>query len=399
MNNTLARVSRRWSVVVMLGVLPAFQSGVAAQSKRQRQGQGQGTLVKLQSLDLGGYAMHLPHVLTPAQSLVRVGDYVITIGGTTGSMVWDFYDAARLYRIRANGTLAFVRRLPPHARALAVRGDTIYAIAFDREKQDPRDDDGNPLYTTTAHLEAFQLTGEKGQAQVMRRKPPLRFTTFMRWLTPLNDGIAIVEIPRPEHSSSDRIELLSSDARRVVAAHLVKKTAAPRLDPIDPYRSYFTGLRETVLSLSGNDRIVAARLWNGRIRLLDVGDSLRLRHDLKLNGLLAMKVSDHILYAYTSDGLFYAFDIADPDNPTQLWARRIPKVPDPKGIVIEGERIVVHGIGLTELWINDSHPPTYFRVGNTWKSLECVILNGDVVYAFNGAASVSKLMVFRMKRP
>jgi hypothetical protein len=242
MIGTFVRGSLRWSVAVPFVLVLAVQAGVAAQGKRQRHG----TLVKLQSLDLGGYAVHLFHVLTPAQSLVRVGDYVITIGGTSADMVWDFYDAARLYRIRANGTLAFVRRLPPHARALAVRGDTVYAIAFDPDKQNPRDDDGNQLYTSTAHIESFRLTGEKSQAQVtLRRKPPLRYTTFMRWLTPLPDGIAIVEIPRPEHSSSDRIELLSGDARRVIAAHLVRKSAAPRIDPLDPYRSYFTDLRET----------------------------------------------------------------------------------------------------------------------------------------------------------
>jgi hypothetical protein len=124
---------------------------------------------------------------------------------------------------------------------------------------------------------------------------------------------------------------------------------------------------------------------------------LRLRHELKLKGLLAMTVSGQILYPYTNAGMLYAFDIADPDRPAQLWSRRIPKVPNPKGIVIDGERIIVHGIGLTEVWLNDAHPPTHYEVGNTWKSLECVIMNGDLIYAFNGAGS--RLMVLRMKRP
>ena len=392
MIRTSVRNSRRGGAAALLLMLAVPSSSVAAQGKRQRQG----TLVKLQSLDLGG---HASSVLTPAQSLVRVGDYVITVGGTSGSMVWDFYDPARLYRIRANGTLAFVRSLPPHARALALRGDTVYAIAFDPDKQNPRDERGVPLYTTTTHIEAFQLTGEKNLVQVtLRRKPPLRYTTFMKWLTPLADRIAIVETPRPQHSSTDRVDLLSIDARNVVATHFVKKSAPPRTDPLDPFRG-FSELRETVLSLSGNDSILAARLSKGRIRLLDAGDSLSLRREIKLKGLLAIALSNQILYAYTEAGMLIAFDVADPDNPSQLWARRIPKVPDTKGIVIDGERIIVHGVGLTEVWSNDAHPPAYYQVGNKWKSLECVIVNGDLIYAFNGAGSVSKLMVLRMKRP
>ena len=54
---------------------------------------------------------------------------------------------------------------------------------------------------------------------------------------------------------------------------------------------------------------------------------------------------------------------------------------------------------MTEVWSNDAHPPAYDQVGNKWKTLECVIVNGDLIDAFNGAASVSKLMVFRMNRP
>jgi hypothetical protein len=389
MVRTLIRFSRRRAAAALLLALTVAPCSVAAQGKRQRQG----TLVKLQSLDLGGYAMHLPHVLTPGQSLVRLRDYVITIGGTSGESESDHpesepdpFEAARLYRIRANGTLAFVRHLPPHARALAVRGDTVYAVAFDGG--------------TTTHLEALQLTGEKNEARVtLLRKPPLHYTTFMRWLTPLPDGIAVVEIPRPGHSSTDRIYLLSSDASKVLAVHLVKKDREPRGDPNDPVRDY-TFLRETVLSLSTNDTILAARLTNGRIRLLDFGESkLTLRREMNVKGLLAITLSNQILYAYTEAGMIVAFDVSDPGNPAQLWARRIPKVPDPKGIVIDGERIIVHGIGLTEVWSNDAHPPVYYQVENKWKGLECVIVNGDRIYAFNGAASVSKLMVFRMKRP
>jgi hypothetical protein len=132
MGRTLIRGSRLCAAAALLLALALAPCSVAAQGKRQREGR----LVKLQSLDLGGYAMHLPHVLTPAQSLVRVGNYVITVGGTSGESESDDpqpdpKEAARLYRIRANGTLAFVRRLPPHARALAVRGETVYAVAFD----------------------------------------------------------------------------------------------------------------------------------------------------------------------------------------------------------------------------------------------------------------------------
>jgi len=337
--------------------------------------------------------MHLPHVLTPGQALVRLEDYVITVGGTNGESEADYpepdpKEPARLYRIRANGTLAFVRRLPPHARALALRGKTVYAVAFD------------PEGGTTTHLEAFQLTGEKNQARVtLRRKPPLQYTTFMRWLTPLPDGIAVVEIPRPGHSSTDRIDLLSSDASKLFAVHLVKRDRETRGDPNDPVRDH-TFLRETVLSVSANDSILAARLTNGRVRLLGFSDSkLRLRHEMKLKGLLALTLSNQTMYAYTEAGMLFAFDVADPDSPSQLWARRIPQVPDPKGIVIDGDRIIVHGIGLTEVWSNDAHPPAYYEVENKWKSLECVIVNGDLIYAFNGAASVSKLMVLRMKRP
>lgn len=386
---TLIRVSQQCAAAVLLLTLAVPQGSASAQGKRQRQG----TLVKLQSLDLGGYAMHLPHVLTPGQSLVRLGNYVITVGGTSGESESDYPDpdpkeSARLYRIRADGTLAFVRRLPPHARALALRGETVYAVAFD------------PEGGTTARLEAFQLAGEKNQARVtLRRKPPLHYTTFMRWLTPLPDGIAVVEIPRPGHSSTDRIDLLSNDASKLLAVYLVKKDREPRGGPNDPVRDY-TFLRETVLSLSANETILAARLTNGRIRLLGFGDSkLRLRREMKLKGLLALMLSNQTMYAYTEAGMLFAFDVADPDNPSQLWARRIPKVPDPKGMVIDGDRIIVHGIGLTEVWSNDTHPPAYYEVENKWKSLECVIVNGDLIYAFNGAASVSKLMVFRMKRP
>jgi hypothetical protein len=369
---------------------------VAAQGKKQREG----ALVKLQSLDMGGYAYHIAFLLTPSQSLVRVGDYIIAVGGTSGSMEADSYDKARLYRIRANGTLAFVRSIPTRARALARRGDTVYAIAFDSNKEYPRDDDGNPLHTTKTHIEGFQLTGAKGQIRfVLRRKPPLGYTTFMRWITPLADAIAVVEIPRPQHSLTDRVSLLSTGANRVLATHSVRKKAVMQPNTPDIYRSYFSELNETLMSLSANDEILAVRLSDGRIRLLDIGDSLKVRHEMKLKGLRVIALSGHTLYAYTANGAVHAFNVADPENPSQLWVRAVPKVPDPKGIVIDGDRIIVHGIGLTEMWSNNAHPPAYYGIGYRWKSLECVVANGDLIYAFNSAASVSKLMVFQMKRP
>ena len=52
---------------------------------------------------------------------------------------------------------------------------------------------------------------------------------------------------------------------------------------------------------------------------------------------------------------------------------------------------------LAALVYRESLPPAYYAVGNVWKSLECVIVSGDLIYAFNRAGSVSKLMVFRMK--
>lgn len=385
-------------VVASLFFLTAARPPVVAAQGRHK---SEGALIKLQSLDLGGYAYHIAFLLTPSQALVRVGDYVIAVGGTSGSMVYDYYDKARLYRIRANGTLAFVRAIPVRARALALRGDTIYAIAFDADKQYPRDEEGNRLYTTKAHIEEFQLTGAKGQVSfVLRRKPPLGYTTFMRWLTPLAGGVAVVEIPRPEHASSDRVSLLSSGANRVLAKHFVRKKASVQTaPPTDSARSYFTELNETLMSISSNDEILAARLSDGRIRLLDIGDSLKVRHEMKLKGLRLIALSGHTLYAYTVNGTVHAFDVTDPDNPSHLWARTVPKVPDPKGIVIDGSRIIVHGIGLTEMWSNDAHPPTYYRVDYKWKNLECVIASGDMIYAFNSAAAVSKLMVLRMKRP
>ncbi len=353
---------------------------VAAQGRHQREG----ALIKLQSLDLGGYAYHIAYLLNPSQSLVRVGDYIIAVGGTSGSMVYDYYDKARLYRIRANGTLAFVRSIPVRARALVRRGDTVYAIAFDPDKQYPRDDDGNRLYITKTHIEGFQLTGAKGQARfVLRQKPPLGYTTFMKWLTPLADAIAVVEIPRPQHASTDRVSLLSSGANRILATHFVRKKAATQPSPSDSAIAYMSDLNETLMSLSANDEILAARLSDGRIRLLDIGDSLRVRYEMKLRGLRLIALSGHTLYAYTVYGAVHAFDVTDPGNPSQLWVRTVTKVPDPKGIVIDGDRIIVHGIGLTEMWSNDAHPPAYYRVGYRWKSLECVIASGDLIYAFN----------------
>src|SRR5262249_35386843 len=164
--------------------------------------------------------------------------------------------------------------------------------------------------------------------------------------------------------------LLSSDAHKVVATHFVKKSVRP--DPRYQMAGPAGQLNETLLSLCSGPGILAARLAGGRLQLLDT-DSLRLRSEIKLKGLLATAISGNTLYCYTAAGILYAFHLADPENPSQLWALNIPKVPDPKGIVIDGDRVVVHGIGLTEVWINGSRPPTYYQVGNKWKSLECVI--------------------------
>jgi hypothetical protein len=354
--------------------------------------------VKLQSLEIGGYAMHLPHVLTPGQALVRVGEYVVAIGGTEGGMAWDTYEAARLYRIRSNGTLVLVRKLPTHARALANLGETIFAIAFDLDKEE-RDANGHRLFATTAHLEAFNLAPDGKTQIIWRQKPPLKFTTFMRWLTPLSGALALAELPRPEHSSSDRIEMLTDDGRTVLATHLVRKIADVQRNPLDPTMISNPEMKPAVLSLSTNGAVLAARLANGRIQLLDVTDSLRLRSELRIKGLAAVAILEKVVYAYSTRGMLYAFDISNPDNALQIWVRKVPRVPDPKGLVVDGNRIIVHGIGLTEAWANESKPAVYYQVAHKWKALECVILNGDLIYAFNGQASVSKLMVLRMNRP
>jgi len=102
---------------------------------------------------------------------------------------------------------------------------------------------------------------------------------------------------------------------------------------------------------------------------------------------------------HASRGSLYPFDISDPDNATQMWIRKVPRVPNPKGLVVDGERIIIHGIGLTEAWVDETKPAIYYQVSHIWKTLECVIPNGDLIYAFNGQGSVSKLMVLRFTRP
>jgi hypothetical protein len=396
MHQSPSHQCRFWGSALLALLLGVPQALVAAQHRRNREG----TLVKLQSFHLGGYAYHISFLLTPTESLVRTGDFIVTVGGTSGSMTWDVYDKARSYRIKADGRLAFVRELPVRARTLALLGDTVYAIAFDRDKNEPRDDSGNPVFSTFTHIEAFQLDKEKSQAKVvLRGKPPLRYTTFMKCLIPRDDGIIVAESPRPQHSSTDRISILSGDLKNVMATHFVKKRKDQGSIATEPGLPYWDDLNKTILSLTANENILAARLAGDRIRLLDIQDSLKARHEMKLKGLRAIALSNDTLYAYTGDGILRAFDVSSPETSTQLWARRIPTVPNARGMVIDGDRILVHGIGLTVTWINDAHPARYYRVGYRWKSLECVIPNGDLIYAFNGAASVSKLMVFRLEGP
>ena len=55
---------------------------------------------------------------------------------------------------------------------------------------------------------------------------------------------------------------------------------------------------------------------------------------------------------------------------------------DTKGLVVDGDRIIIHGIGLTEAWVDETKQAIYYRVAHIWKALECVIPNGDLIYAF-----------------
>jgi len=221
----------------------------------------------------------------------------------------------------------------------------------------------------------------------------------MQCLTVLEDGIAVAEMPRTEHSTSDIISLLSVDMDRVLATHLVKKSRNRGLAARYPELSVLAQYEDSVLQLTTNETTLAARLTKDRIRLLDIRDSLKLRDEMKLKGLGVIALSNQTLYAYTNDGILHAFDVSDPSNPSRLWEHQIPKVPQPKGILIDGDRLIINGIRMTEFWTNDEHPAAYYRVGYRWKGLECVIANGDFIYAFNSAAEVSKLMAFRMMRP
>ena len=343
-------------------------SKVEAQVKRQREG----SLTRVQSVGLeGGWAY-------PEQSLVRVGDYIISVGGVSGGMEGNAYHRAALYRIHPKGTLGFVQKLAVRAAGLSAKGRTVYAIAFD----------GGGL---TTHIEVFELPDKTGPMRIdVNKKPPLQYTRYMRCLTPLADGVAVAETLKPGNSETDTVRLLSSRADQVLATHRFKKTRWFVYGAIRP---------EMIMSLAANARILAARLAGGRVRLLDLDNSLKPRHDMKLNGLGAVTLSGQTLYAYLTNGTLQAYDVSNPDSPAQLWSRSIPRVPNPKGIVIDGERIIVHGTGLTEAWTNDAHPPTYFRVNYKWTTLECVIANGDLIYAFNNGGSVCKVMTLKLVRP
>jgi hypothetical protein len=372
--------------LALILLISAAPSSVEAQRSRQREG----SLVRVQSIGLDGGAWD------PAeQSLVRVGNHIITVGGVSGSMADNAYHRARVYRIRGRGTVAFVRKLPVQARALAAKGDTVYAIAFDHRKEsDEEGGSGGEGGATTTHIEVFEFSDNSPLSIDVNRKPPLKYTRYMRCLTPVADGIAVAETLRPGDSETETIKLLSTRADKVLASHRFKTT---RWNPsTDPYR---VQMLETVMSLAANGRILLVRLADGRVRLLDLGDSLRTRHEIKLKGLGVVALSGQTLYAYLNNGLLKAYDVSNPDSPTLLWSRSIPKVSNAKGIVVDGERIIVHGTGMTEVWTNDAHPPTYFRVIYPWTTLECVIPNGDLIYAFNGGGSVAKLMTLRLVRP
>lgn len=354
---------------------------VPAQGKPHREG----TLVRLQSIGLDGGPWD-----SLEQSLVRVGNHIITVGGVSGSMEDNSYHRARVYRIRPQGTVAFVRKLPVQARALAAKGDTVYAIAFDHREGYYGDREGG---ATTTHIEVFEFSDGPLRIDV-NKKPPLQYTRYMRSLTPVADGIAVAETLRPGDSETEMVKLLSNRADKVLATHRFRTTRWNA--SADPYR---VQMLETVMSLAANAQILVARLADGRVRLMDLGDSLRTRHEMKWKGLGVVALSGQTLYAYLNNGSLTAYDISNPDSPMLLWSRSIPKVPNPKGIVLDGDRIIVHGEGLTELWTDDAHPPTYFRVIYPWTMLECVIPNGDLIYAFNGGGSVAKIMTLRLVRP
>jgi hypothetical protein len=362
----------------------AFAGGPARGGKSRT-----GSLTRLQSIRIGEYAYHISGLLTPEQSLVRVGDYVVTVGGTAGGIAYDCYERARVYRIRADGTLSLARVLSAAARTLALRDNRIYSICFD---PDPLIDEkscvGGLLNT---HLEVFEFSSSDGQfRRLMKRKPPVSYTRFLRGLALPSEGIAMVETLRPGNSVTATVDLISNSGDKLLARHRFKK------------RSLAEELRMPtgeILSLSGNSRFLAARTISGRILFLDSGASLKPKGELKLIGIGAIMLDGSTLFVYKNRGVLEAYDVSNPGAPVVLWSRSIPRVPNVKGIVLDGERVLVHGSGLTEIWLNDSRPPTYFRVNYAWTTLECVIPNGDLIYAFNGAASVSKLMVLRMIRP
>lgn len=363
----------------------AFAGGLARGGKSRT-----GSLNRLQSIHLGGYAGHLWDLATPEQSLVRVGGYVVTVGGTDSGLAWGCYQRGRIYRIRPDGTLRFVRELSAQAKTLAVRDNRIYSISYDRAlREESCVGDVGGLINT--HLEVFEFSSADGQFQrLVKKKPPLSYTRFLRALTLPSEGIAMLETLRPGNSETDTVNLLSNNADQLLARHRFKKR------PLGEYPWVRT--RE-VLSLSGNSRFLAARTISGRILFLDSADSLKPKGELKLIGIGAIMLDGSTLFVYKNRGVLEAYDVSNPGAPVVLWSRPIPRVTNVKGIVLDGERVLVHGSGLTEIWLNDSRPPTYFRVNYAWTTLECVIPNGDLIYAFNGAASVSKLMVLRMIRP
>ena len=370
-------------VLTSAGPIQIAPSNVPAQGKRHREG----SLVRLQSIGLDGGPWD-----SLEQSLVRVGNHIITVGGVSGGMEDNSYHRARVYRIRPNGTVAFVRKLPVQARALAAKGDTVYAIAFDHREGYYGDREGG---ATTTHIEVFEFSNTSGPLRIdVNKKPPLQYTRYMRSLTPVADGIAVAETLRPGDSETEMVRLLSIRADKVLATHRFRTTRWNA--SADPYR---VQMMETVMSLAANSQILVARLADGRVRLMDLGDSLRTRHEMKLKGLGVVALSGQTLYAYMNNGSLQAYDLSNSGGPSLLWSRTIPKVPNPKGIVLDRDRIIVHGEGLTELWTNDAHPATYFRVIYPWTMLECVIPNGDLIYAFNGGGSVAKLMTLRLVRP
>src|SRR5262249_18635734 len=104
MRKVPARQFAIWPATGLLVILASAPAPAGARNKPP-----EGSLVKLQSIDLGGFAYHISYLLTPTQSLVRIGEFVVTVGGTAGGMAADHYDYARLYKIRADGKLRFVR--------------------------------------------------------------------------------------------------------------------------------------------------------------------------------------------------------------------------------------------------------------------------------------------------